>query len=116
MKSSPNREMLFGLKGPSRKVSTEYVRSTHQLTSKTLTSGRLRTLFHLLFAWSVDPDLGVEGGWGWHLVYKAFGVVLIGAFQNLGSSIIEAHAEVLLIRAKLANDLLEFTSLEVSER
>ncbi len=31
-------------------------------------------------------------------------------------SIIEAHAEVLLIRAKLANDLLEFTSLEVSER
>ena len=69
-----------------RKVSTEYVRSTHQLTSKTLTSGRLRTLFHLLFTWSVDPDLGVEGGWGRNLVYKAFGVVLIGAFQNLGSS------------------------------
>lgn len=56
------------------------------LISKTLTSGRLRTLFHLLLTWSVDPDLGVEGGWGRNLVYKAFGVVLIGAFENLGSS------------------------------
>ena len=56
------------------------------LISKTLTSGRLRTLFHLLFTWSVDPDLGVEGGWGWHLVYKAFGVLVVGAFENLGSS------------------------------
>nr|WP_276978253.1 hypothetical protein [Ferrimicrobium acidiphilum] len=31
-------------------------------------------------------------------------------------SIIEAHAEVLLIRAKLANDLLGILYLEVSER
>jgi hypothetical protein len=39
---------------------------------KALTSGRLRTLFHLLFTRSVDPDLGVEGGWGRNLVDKAF--------------------------------------------
>lgn len=48
-------------------------------------ASKLRTLFHLLFIWSVDPDFGVEGGWGRSLVYKAFGVVLIGAFENLGS-------------------------------
>jgi hypothetical protein len=29
---------------------------------KTLTSGRIRTLLHRLSAWSVDPDLGIEGG------------------------------------------------------
>jgi hypothetical protein len=38
---------------------------------KTLTSGRLRTLLHLLLSRSVDPDLGVEGGWGRNLVDKA---------------------------------------------
>ena len=48
------------------------------LVSKTLTSGRLRTLFHLLFTWSVDPHLGIEGGWGWDLSYKALGVGFIG--------------------------------------
>jgi len=56
------------------------------LVVKTLTSGRLRTLFHLLFSWSVDPDLGVEGGWGWNLSHKSLGVVLIGIAQYLGSS------------------------------
>jgi len=56
------------------------------LVVTTLTSGRLRTLFHLLFSWSVDPDLGVEGGWGWNLSHKSLGVVLIGIAQYLGSS------------------------------
>jgi len=47
------------------------------LVFKTLTSGRLRTLFHLLLSWSVDPDLGVEGGWGWNLSHKALRVDFI---------------------------------------
>jgi hypothetical protein len=48
------------------------------LVVKTLTSGRLRTLFHLLLSWSIDPDLVVEGGWGWNLSYKALGVGFVG--------------------------------------
>jgi len=56
------------------------------LVVKTLTSGRLRTLFHLFLSWSIDPDLGVEGGWGWNLSHKSLGVVLIGVAQYLGSS------------------------------
>ncbi|WP_276943551.1 hypothetical protein [Ferrimicrobium acidiphilum] len=47
-------------------------------------------------------------------------VTLIMALEEEAStshpSIIEAHAEVLLIRAKLANDLLGILYLEVSER
>jgi hypothetical protein len=48
------------------------------LVVKTLTSGRLRTLFHLFLSWSIDPDLVVEGGWGWNLSHKTLGVVLVG--------------------------------------
>ncbi len=50
---------------------------------KTLTSGRLRTLFHLLFTQSVDPDLSVEGGWGRNLVDKAFRVLFVGVEHGL---------------------------------
>jgi len=53
---------------------------------KTLTSGRLRTLFQLLLSWSVDPDLAVKGRWDWNLSRKALWVVLISVAQYLGSS------------------------------
>jgi hypothetical protein len=47
-------------------------------------------------------------------------VTLVTALEEEAStsspSMIEAHAEVLLVRAKLANDLLGIISLEVSER
>jgi len=65
-------------------------RKMHEVLSslvvKTLTSGRLRTLFHLFLSWSIDPDLVVEGGWDWNLSHKALGVVLVGVAQYLGSS------------------------------
>ncbi|KJE75856.1 hypothetical protein FEAC_24160 [Ferrimicrobium acidiphilum DSM 19497] len=56
------------------------------LISKTLTSGQLRTLSHLLLAQSVDPDLGVERGWNCPTLFTTRSPVLVvGTFENLSS-------------------------------